>query len=486
MDNLQSKTFFQKVASIVFNTFYFKIILMLVMIPTLLVYTVNVNFKILLVMLAWGAAICLYDFITKRNFLRASGMIWLIAFLAVFLLAVLYNFKNSFNLNITSFGYTFLALVLLYPDTTNKDKNRVLKELSAINYIFIGMTAVLSTVSLIMFITLYSDMVIRGDMKYVVGWVSNRLFGLYANTGYMITSIGLVMIVLQVFVLKARDIKLTAWHKTFLIYTAISNFLSLCLENAKGAFISLAAFIFVFVFFILYRTFKKKNFKAFKTYLISVIASAMACVLFFGIVYGLRPVLSYIPNIYTSIVSDRTDEEDSDIEKIDIERDIPENYGAMTGRPKIWQFGLEEFAKNPLVGYGPQSHREYHVVDIGLRHFHNLIIQCLVSVGIFGSLFIFIFFFKKFLGSMKNIFKKIVTDDKYVFVVMTIFAIAIMFVVNSMAEVTILFLARYSMFLFWMLLGYMITLLSDDKKAKEDLLMEKLADGIDAKLKKKN
>lgn len=497
MVKTKNKSFLEKITAPLFNVFYYKVVLMIMLIPTLIVYTIDFNYRILFVMLAWGAVICLYDLFTKRKFLRASGMLWLLGFLIVFALSVFVNFKNSFNLNFTNFGYNVIALVLLYPNTTNNDKNRILKEVSVINYIFIAMTTVLSTISLIMFVTLHAVAIEGTDTTYVVGWYHNRLFGLYANTGYMITTIGLALLVLQIVVLKTLNKRFTVWHKVFFIYTAISNFLSICLENAKGAFISFAAFIFVFVFFLLYRILTRKNYKAFKVWTVSILASVLSSVVFFGAVYSIRPVLAYVPGIYSDIMGVEhgdlddilTNEGEIELDednKINIDRDISSSYGFLTGRPKIWKFGLKEFLKKPLIGHGPQSHREYHILDIGLRHFHNLIIQSLVSVGILGSIFIFVFFFKKLLKTFSLLLNKIVSDDKFILVGMTIFAVVAMFIVNSMSEVTVLFLARFSVFIFWILFGYMITLVSDDKKPKEDLWLEKIADSIDNKLKKKN
>ena len=51
----------KKISDIIFNVFYYKVALMFFLIPTLLVYCVSFNYKLLFVMLGWGALICAYD-----------------------------------------------------------------------------------------------------------------------------------------------------------------------------------------------------------------------------------------------------------------------------------------------------------------------------------------------------------------------------------------------------------------------------------------
>lgn len=474
----------RKMKAAFFNIFVYKVVLMFFLIPTLLVPMVQYNYKLLFVMMAWGAILCLYDLFHERKFMKAQGMLWLLLFLISFAVSIILNFQNSFNLNFSSWAYTVIALLLLYPDHTGNDKEKVLKELTVINYIFLWMTTVLSTLSFVMFAVRYSKLVEYGDQVYVIGWGNSRLFGLYWNTGFMITAIGLAVLVIQWLVLRARKIPLRKRHKAFFIYTAIINFFCMCLENAKGAFLSLAAFLFVFVFFVLTRFLLKKDFSKVKTYVLSVVAAVASVAVLFGAIYVTRTALSYIPSVYDALCSDNM--ESVIIEREEIEREIPENYGALTGRPYIWRFGIEQFCKKPLFGQGPQSFREYHVVDSGLRHFHNLIIQCLASVGMIGSIFIFIFFLKTVFKSFFLIWKEKNGTNKYIGLIFGIFAFLIMFLVNSMAEVTILFLARFSMFLFWMYLGYLQTLLDQRIKGKDDRLLDKVNQRVFLRLKKKS
>lgn len=475
----------KKIGDTIFNVFYYKVALMFFLIPTLLVYCVSYNYKLLFVMLGWGAVICAYDFIIRRRFVHARGMLWLIAFMVCFALSVVLNFRTGFNLNVTNWAYTAIALLVLYPDSFDKTKERNLKELSIINNLFLGMTTVFSTVSLGMYVVLYHEALEFGDQKYVVGWSHNRLFGIYANTGYMITAIALAIAVIQVALYRSWGKKMKPLYKAFLIITSVLNFFSMCLENAKGAFISLAAFVAFATFFYCGRVLVKKGWGVVKANLASVVAAGLAAVVLIGAIYITRPVLSYVPGIYKNLTEtvtpDNPDEEKDDgMEQVEIDRDIPESYGFFTGRTIIWKFGLQEFLEKPIFGHGPNSHRDVFIVDNYLRHFHNVIVQTLVSVGTVGSVFIFGFFIVVFLFILKHLFKQQKEGSPYYAVAVALFALLGMLLVNSMAEVTILFITRFAMFMFWMYLGYIQSFFDDNKKGKGTLFLE----NMDEKLKK--
>lgn len=487
----------KKISDIIFNVFYYKVALMFFLIPTLLVYCVEYNYKLLFIMMGWGALVCVYDLLIRRNFVKARGMLWLIGFLVIFALAVVLNFRTGLTLNISSWAYCAIALFVLYPDSATKDKNTVLKELSVINNIFITMTTVLSTISLGMYVCLYGKRVEFGDQIYSIGWTHNRLFGVYANTGYMITAIGLAIILIQVAVAKAKNGKLKKPYIAFLAYTAFVNFCSMCMENAKGAFFSLAAFFAIGVFFIALRKMLKKGKKTIVNYMASAVCSVLAVAMLFGAIYGMRPVLSYVPSVYHQLggqyygeketpdsEAEETPEKD-ELSGVNIDRDIPESYGFLTGRTEIWKFGLQEFLKKPIFGHGPQSHRAHKIVDNYLRHFHNLIIQTIVSVGTVGSIFIFGFFLLVFIFILKKLFKKAKDGDDNYYVAVLLFALLGMLLVNSMAEVTILFITRFAMFIFWMFLGYALALVDDGEKSKDTKLLEGINDKINSIFKKK-
>jgi hypothetical protein len=73
------------------------------------------------------------------------------------------------------------------------------------------------------------------------------------------------------------------------------------------------------------------------------------------------------------------------------------------------------------------------------------------------------------------------TNDKYYLVTLSLFSIIAMFLMNGMAEVTVLFLVRFSMFLFWMYMGYIQVFCGEENNtrgteilSKVDLFLDKI------------
>ena len=75
---------------------------------------------------------------------------------------------------------------------------------------------------------------------------------------------------------------------------------------------------------------------------------------------------------------------------------------------------------------------------------------------------------------IKSLLKQKNNNDKYFWVTLSLVAIIGMFLMNSMAEVTVLFLVRFSMFLFWMYLGYVQIFCGEKNDTKGTKLLSKL------------
>jgi asparagine N-glycosylation enzyme membrane subunit Stt3 len=101
-----------------------------------------------------------------------------------------------------------------------------------------------------------------------------------------------------------------------------------------------------------------------------------------------------------------------------------------------------------------------------------------------GSVFIFGFFLLVFVFILKKLFKKAKDGDDNYYVSVLIFSFLGMLLVNSMAEVTILFITRFAMFMFWMFLGYCLSLVSNGEKSKGTEFLEGLSDKVNNIFKK--
>lgn len=427
--------------------------------------------KIGFVIVGLGSVLCIADLFINQNFLKAKRMIWLLLFLASFVITILLNRHSFFNLNIMSFGYAAIALIIMYPQG-NKTNEEIVKEMFAINNTVLIFTAVLSTIGFGMFVVLFRFIHNYGPgQDYIVGWSSsNRLFGLYSNTGLMITSIAFALTVIQFEVAKnIYQNGISKKYKVFLIYSLVINFIHLVLENASGAYISLAVFIGIYVFTKLSQKYKDEN--AFKCYIKSLAIAAGSIIVLFVAIYVFRYILNFIPRIYDfieNLILNNGAGNDKLIKDFTMERDIPEGYGALTGRPKIWARGIEEFLKKPIFGWGPLSFGNIQVLEAPLRHWHNIIIQSLAGNGIVGTTFLFFFLISSALEIIRKLWSKKLRANKYYSVIFASAALLFMLAVNSMAEVTIMYMTRFSVLLFWLYLGYVIKLIYDGKNSRFD------------------
>ena len=107
-------------------------------------------------------------------------------------------------------------------------------------------------------------------------------------------------------------------------------------------------------------------------------------------------------------------------------------------------------------------------------HFHNIFVQSLVSVGAVGTVFVLGFFATVLWFMLKRIIRNFKDNDEYYFVSLALLSIIAMFIVNGMAEVTILFLPRISMFLFWIFMGYATVFLGGKNNTKGTALLSKV------------
>ena len=422
-------------------------------------YTVFGKINFLLVGL--GLFLCAADVFLNRTFLTGKRMILLLLFLLSFAISIVLNRNHDFSVNLMALGYSIIAMILFYPNN-HKSKEQVVGEMYMVNNVFLTFTAILSTVSFIMYVILFRFETKVNGTTYIVGLPvesgSNRLFGLYSNPCFMITAVAMVFAILQFEIIKHKKEKAKKLYKAFLVYCIVINYLCMLLENSKGAYYSVAMFIACYVFIRVRSKYLAKYGAGAKTYFIAVGYAVGCIVIFFISITAVRYLLAYLPRVYYGIIGFFSGEGTMAINEVNLERDIPESYGALTGRPKIWALGIQRFLQKPVFGWGPIFNDV--VLDTPIRHLHNLVIESLAGVGIVGSVFIFVFLGATAIKLLVRVFSLKLLDDTYYNITYTSFAILAMLAFNSMSEVTVLFMTRLTVLLFWMLLGQTICLAS--------------------------
>lgn len=473
----------KKMRDFIVNPFYVKIFFVIT--SFLLVTSVGRPYVdgVIKIGIVWSAIVFFYDLFTQRRVLKSRGMVLLVGFLAVFGLTIVINYQVEFKNNFSFWAYAVCMLLVLYP-YQGIGREQALREMSVLNYVYLGLTCVTTTLSFLLFLEQYTYWGDYFGFKFCIGIYDNRLFGVHLNPGIVLTSIGICLCVLQFFINRKLKKKHIGVH-IFLGYAFVMNFICMALENSKGAFIGMAAFTGLLCAFGAGRLLRDKKLlvKCAAGFCVLVVSAG----LFWGGISLARSGLAYLPPLVmdqpivkqvresntkfftkhgfgTEEWNDPVENDPSDPShhgtKVDMDRtEIPEDYGMLTGRPIIWKFGLREFAKRPLLGYGPNYHTHVQVLERPLAHFHNLIVQCLVSVGLIGSFFILFFLALQLFYLIMKVFKK--NRDM---VYGAIFSMLLMLAINSMAEVTILFMVRTTAFVFWIYLGYLMVLSEEEQE----------------------
>lgn len=476
-----------KLKKIFLNSFVIKLSFIVMFflneIPIIMKYT-NPLLKYFLL---WAAIYLIYDFIFFRNALKTKKFFWLLAFLLSYTISILINYKTNLRMNIIDYFYIVTLMLAIYPNSTNEFnfKEKIIKEIYYINYTMIFLTSSVALISIIMFIFQYDSYVVY-DCKYPIGFVSNRLNGLYRNAIYPTSGIGLILAIVQIFILSKYK-KISKKNITVLFICIALNFIFICLANSRGNFVALSCSIFFLVFLWIYNKYIiKENTAKIKGCFVAIFLATLSVVFIFGAISATRYVLSFLPSIESNILEIEHNVDDKkDINKIDLNRgDVPEHYGALTGRPYLWKYGIERFFEKPIFGYGAYTLSG----QIGIPnskevfpHFHNFFIHTLVSSGLIGFIIIFYFLASLAIFILKYFIKK-PYDDNYL-ICAGIYCLMIFLIVINLADTTILFMMKQSSFIFFTYLGYLVVLTDDGDIKKTDKIILNMNDSLEKHIK---
>lgn len=441
--------------------------------------------------LLWAAVVILYDLFTKRRCLKAHfalPVLGLLAAYAVTVVGVWVDHPAAFQETYLDWFCSAVTLLVLYPPTT-EDREMGLQRLRVLNWLLVALTSVAALVGLGMFALQYggyfhSDIT---NYDYPIGFVNRRLTGLYRNAIYPTALIGVMTAAVEWTLLRGRSVG----RRVLLAVSVVVNVLHIVLANSRGITYSLALFAALLVFFLLRRRLSSR--KLWLRWGASLAGAAVVASLLLGLAPVMRRAMAYVPPRLQSLtdtvqppdavetpsedtIDGEVAPEDSEgvepvdpMAPVDVDREVPEYYGALTGRPIIWRQGLEFFSENPWIGYGPYALKnDIRISETSserLSHFHNIFVQSLVSVGVLGS----IFFFVLLAGAVWRVLRGLLsgTPCRQYAVLVGLGAMLAALLFLNLADTTIFFLSKNSEFVFWSYLGYAL-LLADDKPLRLD------------------
>lgn len=417
--------------------------------------------------LVWAALTILYDLCTRRRCLESRGALLAFCLLAAYALTTLlvkFRYPAGYHETYLDLFCSVIALLILYPPFEKERMGR----LRLLDRTMILLITLASAVGIGMFLLhvggyFYSPI---NEYDYPVGFVSARLTGIYRNAIYPTPLIGVGAALIE----WVQSKKL--WGRLLLALSLLINCWHILLSNSRGPLIALAAMGGFFALFLIRR--RLAGIVPWKAWG----AGACAALVLAGALLGLAgparracgalpvalrklvAVSSPFPSMPTQGKPFQLPTEPAEIREDEMEREIPENYGTLTGRPAIWRQGWQFFLKEPVFGYGPYALKdEVRISATGterLSHFHNILIQSLVSLGTVGTLFFLALLGAALFPLCVALFRR--REDPGYPVLVGISALLFSLLLINMADVTLFFLSKNSEFVFWTYLGFALPL----------------------------
>ena len=243
--------------------------------------------------------------------------------------------------------------------------------------------------------------------------------------------------------------------------------------------------MFVYLFFQL----RKKVFASLRSFAVSFILSAAIAALGTAAVWYSEPVILHLSSELPAYTQTQTQDTSSDssavkqAQKAKIGRDVlKEQNNVLTNRSLIWKMGLEKFVKKSLFGYGNSGSTHGVIVNAKeVKHFHNFFVHSLVANGLAGTipLTIFVllslFVMVRYCVKHRNCSFKTLQNPEIPEIIYSLIALIAFYMANNMVEVFIVYTVSLPNFLFWIYLGYLMSLMTRGQPiSRTDRLIRRL------------
>ncbi len=435
----------QKLAETLFRPFYAKLFLIFALFLSELSVAVAFSSVVLKAALVYCACVCLYDLIFIRKIMKNGiSLLFPIVFLLFYGVTLLLNKDNpEFLHNIYNAVFMTACLLIMYPDHGScEDTDKLKKELSISCVLLIALSFAETLYASYAFLfdkslTVTIDTA-YGQTVFNAGFFENRLNGLYKTATLPGTAIGIFACILMFTLTKSKKIR------AILCVIASLSFCRLSLANSRTIIYAAAGASIVLTTLLIIKKYADK--KIIIRILSGILCGILVCAAVLTAVKLVRYAASYAQPAFAAFIG----KGDPGNIPIDLERtDGAVSSDALTGRPFIWKTGLEYFKQKPLFGWGANS--LYGTVKSSdgretISHFHNMIVQSLVSSGAVGALILAAFFIFRIVSFAKYVFTRI-NDDLYVQVCVILafiaFSVACSLVDSNTLFVTVLFAGVY-------------------------------------------
>lgn len=415
--------FINKVSTMIFNRenfrTFFLIVCLFYFMPSLGNIT-NIPMKICFV---WGVMIILFDFFSKRIMFKSQYWYLLLLVAVSFSITFLLNYQYNLSKITYSFVYMITSFFVIYPIDMNKQSHDILKSLRKFNNILVTIVFFASFISLVQFVFLISYHVPTGSEGLFArqGFMESRLFGIYTSPN--IGSIFGFLSIIAAFINYIVEDGLRRIWKVIYMANLIVQILYFVLSSSRGTQLTVCVFLTLVIIAIIFSKALRDSLQIVYGRSIKMLIFFILGILLFStvLIEPTKSILGYVPNIVKSVNRDTNLNEKREVDKVVIEHS-KDGAELSSGRFTIWKAGLKAWKQHPFFGYGSPnfywsgenkqldesklSEQDVHELTRARGNMHNGYLQVLVSLGVVGTVFIFIFYILSFLNALPVFFPK--------------------------------------------------------------------------------
>jgi O-antigen ligase len=388
---------------------------------------------------------------------------WLVAYLFIIAASTLINHKYQFTGNVNLLVWETIYFLMIFE--LAREGVFTKKFYSAIAEILIGSWFFQAVISLGMFVTQFSYnrfYTIRDRVR--IGFVENRLFGVFGEPNYGATTCLLVIILSVYFLMRGVSKK---W-RIFLWTNIVLQYLVIVLTGSRTALLLGMGVTAVVIFIKVLGWQRLAAWHPLLRIAVGLVLGAVGAVSLYGVVDLSKIILTKIPALFHQFDLNDHGKKDS-ADKINLDRaDVDGNKDISNMRFSIWMSALQLFKSKWLLGTSPRGVVPYaqdafpkgFIAQQGIVT-HNAYINVLTSTGILGFVAVIGFYLKQAFTVLRDAFldKDFFRSYKgfYFLVIMVILVFG--FFNNEMLLVN-----NVGSFIIWLFLGRLVSAATADNK----------------------
>ena len=388
-----------------------------------------------------------------KGYIKTPGFIFAILFLISFVLSAVLNIEYGYADNFKGLVWMGFHFCLLFACDVNRSEEEYKKEFHILMGFFMAVMLIMSTASLVQFVTNYSLEEYSPEVTRLAGLVWGRLWGVFRDPNYA-SVFAVISVLLSVyFFSKIKRI-------IFRVLFALNIFIQLAyiaFSDSRTGLVTLLATVFAYVYLVALKKVKKEKLAKYVICVILAIAISVASV---AITVCIKDVGgNFVVSQYEKLDDPQVETPDLDGgREEDIKTDISNR------RFDIWKSGVEIFMESPVIGVSFYNLKQFALEvlpetylvnnDHGqFNNMHNMLFNLLAGQGAIGMILLIAFGIFAIVYILKRIFK--VDGDDYNYLVIMLVCIIASFS-SSMFLTDVIYVNSPTSIIFWLFLGYIL------------------------------